>query len=238
MLDCAAMQKGSYPSRLAAVVLAAGVQALVLMALLGLGRGVDGLPAAMAGALASVDFTLPPAPEPRARTTPQPKAEAAASKGAAGRKSVPRAVVAPKVVIAARPVVAPPVAGTGAAQTSGASVGSGTGAASSGEGGGAGGSGQGQGGGGPPIKTSGTINARDYPREGRDARIGDYVIVAITVGVDGRPVACRIHRPSRDPASDALTCRMAMERFRFNPARDAAGRPVEAVFGWKQSWFL
>ncbi|MBB3954993.1 TonB family protein [Novosphingobium sediminicola] len=228
------MEQPSYRVRLGAAVLAGGIQGLVLLALLGLGRGVDGLRDATAGAMESVDFTLPPpAPKPQA----QPKPQAAAPKGAAGEKAVPRAVVAPKAV-ALRPIVAPPVAGTGAAQSSGASTGAGTGASQSGEGGGAGGTGMGQGGGGPAVKIAGTIAARDYPREGREARIGDYVIVAITVGVDGRPVACRIHRPSRDSAADALTCRMAMERFRFNPARDGAGRAVESVFGWKQSWFL
>jgi len=231
------METGSTRTRIGAALLAGGVQGLVLLALLGLGRGVDGLRQGAASVLASVDFTLPP-PEPKPKPSPAPTPQAAAAKGAAGEKAVPRAVVAPKAVVALRPVVAPPVASTGAAQNSGAGVGAGTGAASSGEGGGAGGSGQGQGGGGPAVKVAGTITARDYPREGREARIGDYVIVAITVGADGRPTDCRVHRPSRDPAADALTCRMAMERFRFTPARDGAGRAVESVFGWKQSWFL
>lgn len=228
------MEQPSYRVRLGAAVLAGGIQALVLLALLGLGRGVDGLRDGAVGAMESVDFTVPP-PAPKSQA--QPKPQAAAPKGATGEKAVPRAVVAPQAV-ALRPVAAPPVAGTGAAQSSGASTGAGTGASQSGEGGGAGGTGMGQGGGGPAVKIAGTIAARDYPREGAAVRLGDYVIVAITVGVDGRPVACRIHRPSRDPAADALTCRMAMERFRFNPARDGAGRAVESVFGWKQSWFL
>lgn len=231
------MDSGSTRSRMGAAVLAAGVQALVLMALLGLGHGIDGLQTGAEGVLQSVDFSLPP-PEPKPDSKPSRQVEAAAPKGVSGVKAIPRPIIAPKTVIIPHPVTAPPVASAGAAQTSGASVGSGTGASSSGEGGGAGGSGQGQGGGGPAIKTAGTITARDYPREGREARIGDYVIVAITVGADGRPTACRVHRPSRDPAADALTCRLSMERFRFNPAHDGQGRPVESVFGWKQSWFL
>lgn len=231
------MERGSPRSRMGAAVLAGGVQALVLMALLALGDGVDGLQKGAASVLESVDFTLP-SPEPKPEPKPLPQPQAAAPKGAAGEKAVPRPVIAPKPVIIPHPVVAPPVASTGAALSSGASVGSGTGAGDLGDGGGAGGSGQGQGGGGPAVKIAGTITARDYPREGREARIGDYVIVAITVGADGRPTACRIHRSSRDPAADALTCRMVMERFRFNPARDGNGRAVESIFGWKQSWFL
>ena len=98
------------------------------------------------------------------------------------------------------------------------------------------GKGLGDGSGMAPEKLSGEIKAEDYPTASRSLRIGDYVIVALTIGVDGRVRACTVHRPSRDAAADAITCRLAQERFRFRPARDAAGRLVEAVFGWRQSW--
>ncbi len=61
-------------------------------------------------------------------------------------------------------------------------------------------------------------------------------IVVVTVGTDGRPTACRVQRASRDAAANAVTCRLAIQRFRFRAATDAAGNPVEAVYGWKQSW--
>ena len=87
-------------------------------------------------------------------------------------------------------------------------------------------------------KIAGEINAaRDYPRAGRDARIGDYVIVYMTVGTDGRAHNCRVQRPSRDPQADALTCRFAEERFRFTPATDSAGNRVASTYGWRQRWF-
>ena len=70
-----------------------------------------------------------------------------------------------------------------------------------------------------------------------DGRNGDYVIVALTVGTDGRVRACRVHRPSRDAAADRITCELATRRFRFKPATDRNGQPVEAVFGWQQRWF-
>ena len=78
--------------------------------------------------------------------------------------------------------------------------------------------------------------ALDYPLETREQRIGDYVIVVLSVGADGRPTACRVQRPSRDAQADAITCRLAQERFRFRPATDASGRAIPAEFGWKQSW--
>ena len=106
------------------------------------------------------------------------------------------------------------VTGTGAGQSTGTGTGSGQGA----------------------TKISGEIQASDYPAASRPLRIGDYVIVALTVGADGRPTACRIHRPSRDPQADAITCNLARSRFRFRPATDAGGNPVEAEFGWRQAW--
>ena len=62
-------------------------------------------------------------------------------------------------------------------------------------------------------------------------------MIALTVGTDGRVKGCRIVRPSPDPEADAITCRLATERFRFRPARDRNGEPVESVYGWRQSWF-
>lgn len=176
----------------------------------------------------------PPPPPPRA---PDP----AGAAGDTGRKAVPREVTAPRPRVAIARQTAPVVASTGTADRSGArDTGEGTGAGGSGSGTGAGGSGTGTGGGiaRKAEKIAGEINsARDYPRETRDLRIDDHVIVALTIGTDGRVRGCRIARASRDPQADAITCRLATERFRFRPATDAAGNPIETVFGWKQRWF-
>ena len=78
---------------------------------------------------------------------------------------------------------------------------------------------------------------RDSPGGGRQARFGNSVTVAMTVGVDGRPRDCRILRPSPDPQADAIVCRLALERFVFRPATDEQGNPVPATYGWRQDWF-
>ncbi len=146
---------------------------------------------------------------------------------------------APKIAIAPRP--APPVAGQGVDNAAGArEAGQGSGAGGQGSGTGSGNGGTGQGGGmaTKAVKIAGEINsARDYPRESRDLRIGQAVVVALTVGTDGRVRACRVHRPSSDPQADSITCRLATERFRFRPALAANGEPVESTFGWQQRWF-
>lgn len=193
--------------------------------------------ATVASALSVTVVTLPPSPSP----SPEKARKPAGAAADAGKKAVPREVVAVKPRVVLTKAAAPPVKSTGSADTSGArDTGQGTGAGGQGSGTGNGSGGQGSGGGvvTKPVKIAGDINAaRDYPRAGAEARRDDYVVVYVTVGTDGRARGCRVVRASRDPAADALTCRFAEERFRFRPATDSAGNPVAATYGWKQRWF-
>ena len=178
---------------------------------------------------------LYPPPRPARR---QP----AAAKAPPARQARAAAVVAPK-----QPVFLPPrvitsrVASSGSAAISGAAMaGAGSGASGTGQGTGAGGSGDGANGAlaQKAIKLSGDINStRDYLPDPDGRRLGSSVIVALTVLIDGRAGGCRVVRPSADPVADAATCGLAVQRFRFRPATDAAGQPVQSIFGWKQSWF-
>jgi protein TonB len=186
----------------------------------------------------------PPAPEPSPAASPVARAvpERSGAAGAPGRKAEPRDVAAPAAPLVLKPTQAPPVEGTGAADQAGAQeAGAGTGAAVAGAGLGAGSAGNGRGGGGaamPAVKIAGDINsARDYPRASRERRIGSSVIIDLSVGSDGRVSGCRVVQPSPDSEADAITCRLASERFRFRPARDASGMAVSAVYRWKQRWF-
>lgn len=186
----------------------------------------------------SVTITTPP-PSPTPSPSKQPERSGAAAE--AGKKAVPREVTAPRPKVVVTKAVAPVAASTGSANTSGArdaGQGSGAGGQGSGTGSGAGGNGSGGGLVAKAQKIAGEINsARDYPREGREARMGDYVVIYMTVGTDGRARNCRVQRASRDPASDALTCRFAEQRFRFQPATDSVGNPVASTYGWRQRWF-
>jgi protein TonB len=175
--------------------------------------------------------TPPPAPEPE---------EGAAAEQ--GRRAIPSEVVAPRAGPAPT-VPAPRAASTGTANDAGAGA-SGQGAGAGGEGSGVGSGRGGAGTGGVavtrPVKIAGDINdARDYPTPpgGRRVRIGHSVTIAMTVGTDGRASNCRIVSPSPDPVADRITCELAVSRFRFRPATDAAGNPVPATYGWRQSWF-
>lgn len=233
---------GGWRSRAGSAALAFAVQALVLAVLL-LGLSPAARQVVRQSALAAfvVDDKPPPPPPSPAKAPVHAAPQAAAQSGAAGVHAVPRAVIAPMPLIPLVHPPAPQVAASGSADTSGMrDAGAGTGAGTTGTGGGNGASGAGQGGGGGSalVQISGSIDsAKDYPRSGRDARIGHSALIVFTVGVDGRAHDCHVRDSSGDADSDAITCKLAQERFRFRPATDASGRPIEQLHGWRQSWF-
>ena len=185
---------------------------------------IESLPPELAAYSVPLD---PPTPMPN----PVPTSPPAGADGASAKRAKPKAIVAAPSRIKTRAAPAAPAASTGDATISGAnSAGAGTGSGGSGDGSGAGAQ--------RAVKIAGDINAaRDFPAGSRDQRIGTSVIVVLTVGTDGRVRACRIHQPSPDAEADAITCRLATGRFRFRPATDRTGNPVQSEFGWKQRWF-
>ena len=188
----------------------------------------------------NVTITAPPPPPP---TAPEPDRGEA---GEAGKRAIPKPVAAPKP----RRPVAPPspvpnAPSTGAANSSGArDQGAGTGAAGSGSGTGSGAGGRGQGGGlaSKAVQVAGNITEADaalfpVPPGGRASRFGQQVTIRFTIGIDGRISNCRVVQPSNDPAADRVVCKLALERFRFRPARNAAGDPVPSEYGWRQFFY-
>lgn len=87
-----------------------------------------------------------------------------------------------------------------------------------------------------PRRVSGTIETRDFPRGGAQQRDGRSAVYRIDVGANGRVTGCRASEPSGIPELDAFMCRLISDRFAYEPARDANGRPVAGVAGWQQSW--
>lgn len=191
-------------------------------------------------ATAAYSVPLDPPPPPPPPASPVPTSEPAGAEGAAAKRAKPKPVAAPPARIPNKAMTAAPSASTGDSVRSGASsAGAGTGGGNAGSGTGSGGNGDGSGAGGSrAVKIAGDITAtRDYPSRTRNVRLGTSVIVVLSVGTDGRVHGCRIHQPSPDPEADAITCRLATERFRFRPATDRAGNPIASEFGWQQRWF-
>jgi periplasmic protein TonB len=223
----------------AAIVLLHLVLGLMLVRAFG---GVGALVDSVGRATGLVAIALPdqpPPPHPAPRAVQSRVAEGAS--GAAGARASADQVVAPPPRIVLPALAAAPVAGNGSETRSGASdSGAGTGGAGAGSGTGSGGAGNGAGGRyatTKPVKIAGDLAESDYAPAGRAKRLGTSVIVVLTVGTDGHVTACRVHQPSGDPDADAVTCRLAQDRFRFKPAVDQDGNPIEASYGWQQRFF-
>jgi protein TonB len=184
-----------------------------------------------------IDIVEQPPPEP----PPEPlDSRAKQEEGAAGRKAEPTPVVAPKpliVVPAKPPIIAAPVAGSGASPTAGAST--------AGTGPGAGGTGSGRGGGG-----SGDFSGYTPARLIQNVRRGDYralasgrlpsgsAMVSLRIRPDGLAEGCRIVRSSGDPLVDSGLCPLLTQRLRFRPALDDARRPIPYSLQYVATWTL
>lgn len=216
---------------IAAVVAVHGLLAAIILT----GLNVNAVRRAVE-TMTTISIVEPPPPPP----LPPPKqAERAKQKeGAAGKKAEPTKVVAPPSPIPRpSPIAAAPVAGAGNAPRAGA--------ASAGSGTGAGGSGSGRGGGG-----TGDTSGFTPPRLVRNIGRGDYQLiaggrlpvgsadVAIAITPSGAVNDCRLVRSSGDAAVDRGLCPLLVERLRFRPALDDAGRPIGYRTNYHASWRL
>jgi len=164
-----------------------------------------------------------------------------------GKASPPNLRATPTEIVAPPPVVPPqqppmaaPIAGVGAAPSAGAAdvPGPGTGAGGIGNGTGSGGAGNGDGDGGdmPPRWLRGRLKDSDYPPGAAAEGIGGMVSVRYTVWTDGRVTDCEITRSSGNRELDEATCRLIMQRYRFDPSRDSRGRPVPSLVAENHEW--
>jgi protein TonB len=225
------------------------VHVAILAALLASGRvQVAGISEAPAIETFDVVEAKPPPPPPQLPPTTRPRQQEGQA-SAPNLKSEATPVVAPEPVVSlppVSPVVATDTPALGSAPTRGAApmLGPGTGAGGVGTGTGAGGSGNGPGGGGVggiatgPRQIAGSISRRDYPRELEGSVVAQQVVrLQYTVGADGLVHDCRILQSSGAPLLDQRTCQLYEQRYRYEPARDAAGRPVPITVRAVRSWF-
>jgi len=173
----------------------------------------------------------PPQPPPPASRPHQVKHEA----GAPAKKAEATPVVAPRPKLPVQsPIPAAPVAGRGNAPSSGAAL--------SGTGTGAGGSGNGPGGGGDyskytPARRISRIPDREYRNLAASGLQSGTVGVMIKVNTDGSVSNCRVARSSGSRAADSLMCQLTLRYIRFQPARDANGRPVAQDVTFFPNWW-
>ena len=89
-----------------------------------------------------------------------------------------------------------------------------------------------------PAITSGVLDADDYPagalRDGAEGRM----TLGYVVDATGRPAHVELLGSSGHAELDATALTLFGERFRFEPARNARGQPVEAYHQSTVRWVL
>ena len=183
-------------------------------------------------------FDVAPPPPPPA---PKPPPEHHATRRPAHAAAPPHARATPVPVVAPPPVVVlpplPPVITVAPVAAAGPDPAAG--AALAGTGTGAGGAGNGLGGGGGGVRARflrGRIKDSDYPESARRAGRGGDVTTRYLIDTHGRIERCTVVSSSGNPDLDAATCRLAIERFRYAPARDERGHPVEDTVFEDHRW--
>ena len=70
----------------------------------------------------------------------------------------------------------------------------------------------------------------------REAHISGTTVTEVAVNASGHPTACRVTRTSGSRDLDVVTCQLILLRFKFRPARNAAGQAVGGSIEYEQEW--
>ncbi|MBX9813828.1 MAG: energy transducer TonB [Sphingomonas sp.] len=77
-----------------------------------------------------------------------------------------------------------------------------------------------------------------YPASAKREGIQGRVVVALTIGANGRVTQCSVTTSSGNGELDNTTCRLAKSNGRFNPAKDSAGNAIESSYTLPVRWQL
>lgn len=90
-----------------------------------------------------------------------------------------------------------------------------------------------------PGDLQGALGSPDnYPEAARDRGEQGAATAGLLIGTSGLVESCTITKSSGSISLDAATCQRAREHARFDPARDAAGRPIASIFVLRVRWVL
>jgi periplasmic protein TonB len=211
------------------------VHALAVAVLLLLSPRFGPSPPPSEPSLVAVDLRDPPPPPP---PPPDDVDEGAAAPPSRGTAEAPAAPPPPAPLARPTPAEVPLDPGAGQSSGLGAAPGSGAGQGGEGTGSGAGGAGSGRGAGTviPPQRIEGALTNADYRRARPPQGAAGTVVVSFRVRADGRVDRCAVIRSSGFAVFDEATCRLIEQRFRYRPARDAAGRAVDWEIRTDYTW--
>ena len=78
----------------------------------------------------------------------------------------------------------------------------------------------------------------DYPMKALKDDATGRTNVRIAVDETGRPTDCVVMKPSGNKMLDSETCRILLERARFQPAMDVNGKPMKSVVVTAVNWII
>lgn len=82
------------------------------------------------------------------------------------------------------------------------------------------------------------IASDDYPIDAIRKDEQGTVEFLLTIGVDGAPTDCVVTSSSGSSSLDSASCRIMMERARFQPAKNVAGKVTVGTYASKITWRL
>lgn len=88
----------------------------------------------------------------------------------------------------------------------------------------------------PPRVVSGTIGEADYPRAALRGAVSGASEVRVAIAPDGAPTGCSVVRSSGSALLDQRACAILTTRFRYEPARSAAGAPIAGALIYTIDW--
>jgi protein TonB len=193
------------------------------------------LPKDLRPSLVAVDLKPPPPPAP---PPPDDVEEGAAAPPSRGDTAEPSPPEPPRPLARPTPAEVAVDPGSDSAAGLGNAPGSGAGQGGEGSGTGAGGQGSGRGAGRvtPPVRIEGNLTNADYRRARAPEGAAGTVYVTFRVRTDGRADSCTVMRSSGYGAFDEATCRLIQQRFRYRPATDESGRPVDWTIRTDYTW--
>jgi protein TonB len=82
------------------------------------------------------------------------------------------------------------------------------------------------------------FGADSYPPAALRAEAQGRVVAQLTIGTDGRVTDCVVTSSSGNNDLDETTCRIALRRIRYTPAKDQAGNPISTKTSLPVRWQL
>jgi TonB family protein len=83
------------------------------------------------------------------------------------------------------------------------------------------------------LNVSQLLTADDYPAEALLKRQQGAVAIRLTIGADGHVSGCKIEKSSGSRSLDSTSCRIYLERARYEPVASVSKRVVHTHLDWR-----